>query len=175
MSREKLQKKIIWVLCVVVLIGCLKLYQRSYFEIYYLKPKIGKSQCLTIFDGVKKRYIAIGCHTKIPKEDVLCLDVPYRKSLGDILYILWQPNKGWDMVIPHTKVKNNRLDTSLYQFKNELPKRDKYFPTDIKFRDSMGGAFDFSVMRGDTAAWKYNISKENNISCRYGGKVIMWW
>lgn len=156
-----------------------KLYQYSYFEIYYLKPKIGKEQCLTIFDGAsKRRYVAVGYHTKIPKEAVLCLKVPYRRSLGDILYILWKPDKGWDMVIPLTKVESNRLDTSLYNFRNELPKCNKCYPTDIKFCDSMGGTFDFSVMRGDTTAWQYNISEKSNIKWEYyGGKIIphFWW
>jgi hypothetical protein len=123
------------------------LYNNCYYRIIYLQPK-NTTQCITVFNGFNRRYVAVGHHTTIPIKNYICLDISGRTNLSDALYVSWKSPDGWEMVIPNSIIKNSTLDSGRYLFATELPLVEgTNIPTAKKFNNNSSGTFDFYTQR----------------------------
>lgn len=129
------------VLILLSIIGY-KIYYHNYFRVLYIQP-LDKGQCITIFNGLDKRYIVPGKHAFLPKGNYLKLDISKTTSLSDAIYICWNEGMQWDMIIPNSLIEVNKLDTSQYLFSNKLPIDENNIPTVKRFSNEKCGAYDY--------------------------------
>ena len=114
--------------------------------IYLYNPQ--KKQCITVYDHKNVRYLIVGKQAGLsPDTNYIKLDVSNIDPLGDALHVCWRDDKGWDAVVHNSNIIENKLDTSMYKFKNTLPSDDRGIPTEKMFRREQCAIFDFHRLR----------------------------
>lgn len=110
----------------------------------YIYPP-NKDKCITIITEKNIRYIMHGKHREVTNENYLKLDISKTTDLSDAIYICW-PKSGLpgEILIPKTTIIENKLDSTLYIFKNELPIDEVGFPTPEKYSNDGCTAVGFS-------------------------------
>lgn len=132
---------IFFILYIIFLLnGCTK---NEILHIY----SIDKSQCITIINTNNVRYIINGNYQTLPDYDYIKLDIQQVDSFGDALHICWKNEKyDWYIIVNESKVIETKLDTTRFQFSNELPKDDRGIPTELKFVNHGCAIFSFYFM-----------------------------
>lgn len=100
--------------------------------LYIYSPS--KDNCITVYTEKDIRYIMHGKYREVPNENYLKLDISKTTELSDAIYICW-PKSGFhgEILIPKAIMIENKLDSTLYIFKNKLPLDKVGFPTPEKF------------------------------------------
>lgn len=114
-------------------------------KFYLSSPDMEHS--ITIFYNHKFRYIANGEHKHIPDTNYIKIDVSNVPALGDYICVCWQTKYSWELIVDKSTVIENKLDTTQFNFKTNLPKDENGVPSVKKFRESNCALFDFYSMR----------------------------
>jgi len=110
--------------------------------IYFYSPD--KSQCVTLIDEGKFRYIANGKINGLPKENYVKLFSENVPVFGDAFYICWKNTKyEWDIVIEHYEILESKLDSTKFRFNTSLPSDERGIPTPLKY--SKNGCAEYSL------------------------------
>jgi hypothetical protein len=116
-------------------------------RIIYLYPE-DKSQCITIIDQGKFRYIVDGMFNSIPESNYIKLDVQKIDPLRDNIHVCWKNDLyEWDVVVDQSKVIESKLDPTRFNFSISLPEDDRGIPSEMKFRMPNCMVFSYYLMR----------------------------
>lgn len=131
-------------LCLFILIlltGCSK----SRIVRFY---SLDKTQCVTVIDRSGYRYIIDGKHDNVPESGYIKLDMRNIDPMVSGFRICWKnENYDWDVVVDQAKVIESNLDTSRFNFNNELPVDKRGISTEIKFRQEGCAVFSYYLMK----------------------------
>ena len=108
---------------------------------------LDRSQCITVINQDKFRYIIDGEYNSIPNSDYVKLNIQNVSPLGDGIHICWKnDNYYWEVVVHESKIVESKLDTLKYNFSTSLPLDKRGIPTEKKFRQNGCAIFSFYNM-----------------------------
>lgn len=131
---------IVSIFALITLFGC-----SSKNRIYVYSPN--KKQCITIITENKIRYIIEGKHRKVPDTNYVKVDLSQVDKIADGIAGCWENNGyKWFVINDQTKILENKLDTTKYNFSTDFPKNEQGIPTLENFIGDGCYNFDFEVL-----------------------------
>jgi hypothetical protein len=115
--------KLLITLSVLLYTSCAK----STYNIY--SPN--KRQCITIITDKNIRYIINGCYSRVPESNFIKIDLKIvDRGAGDEIVGAWEKdNFKWLIIQDKAIIIQNKLDTTLYKFRDNFPVDENGIPT----------------------------------------------
>ena len=128
-NKSCCKSNIIWITILIFFVlsaGCNhKKYER---RVVITSPD--ESQSITVITRNKTRFVINGHHRNVPDTNFVKLDISQISDLGDELGICWEiDNYQWRLVNHKSIVIESKLDTTTFDFKEELEKTENGIPT----------------------------------------------
>ena len=135
-------KKYIGILLLsVALISCNK---KEVLHFYSLD----ETQCITVITEDTVRYVIDGNYKTLPDTNFVKLDISKITELGDGVHMCWKNGQyEWDVVIDKSKIIENKLDTSRFNFNTKLPVDERNIPTEKKFRGEKCAIYNYYLKK----------------------------